>query len=49
MQNLKHAFTGVNLPASVLYWDSKMIKNVISGKMAKRLPVVIRCGNVEKI
>lgn len=46
---LQRAFKNVNLTASVLHWDGKMIKNVMTGKIAERLRVVISCGNVEKI
>lgn len=45
---IKELFKTEDLNASVLHWDGKILKTS-SGKSKERLPVVLSCGQIEKI
>ncbi|CAG17501.1 hypothetical protein CcBV_30.5 [Bracoviriform congregatae] len=48
VKQIKELFKTQDLNASVLHWDGKILKTS-SGKNKERLPVVLSCGQIEKI
>lgn len=47
-EEIKELFKTENLNAGVLHWDGKILKTS-SGQNKERLPVVLSCGQIEKI
>ncbi|XP_011877945.1 PREDICTED: uncharacterized protein LOC105567591, partial [Vollenhovia emeryi] len=48
VKQIKELFKTEDLNANVLHWDGKVLKTS-SGKNKERLPVVLSCGQIEKI
>lgn len=48
-QNIKKVFKDVQLKATVLHWDGKLLQNLVKREILDRLPVVITDGSEEQM